>query len=44
MERARLLKDVDVHIGDVCANDDVGHIAFAAGMPMRKLERGRMYF
>ncbi|CAN9296662.1 unnamed protein product [Alternaria alternata] len=44
MERARLLKDVDVHIGDVCANDDVGHIAFAAGIPMRKLERGRMYF
>jgi predicted outer membrane lipoprotein len=44
MERARLLKDVEVHIGDVRANEDVGHIAFAAGAPKRKLERGRLYY
>jgi len=44
MERARLLKDVDVHVGDVRASEDIGHIAFAAGTPKRKLEKGRMYF
>ncbi|EMD89929.1 hypothetical protein COCC4DRAFT_125537 [Bipolaris maydis ATCC 48331] len=43
MERARLLGDVQVHIADVRGNDDVGHIAFAAGVPLRKLERGRLY-
>jgi hypothetical protein len=43
MERARLLKDVEVCVADVCGNDDVGHIAFAAGVPLRKLERGRLY-
>lgn len=43
MERARLLKDVEVHVADVCGDEDVGHIAFAAGVPMRKLERGRLY-
>jgi hypothetical protein len=42
-ERARLLKDVEVYIGDVRGNEDVGHIAFAAGVPLRKLERERMY-
>jgi hypothetical protein len=42
-ERARLLKDVEVYIGDVRGNDEVGHIALAAGVPLRKLERGRMY-
>jgi hypothetical protein len=44
MERARLLKDAEVHVGDVCGNDNVGHIAFAAGAPMRKLERDRLYY
>jgi hypothetical protein len=42
-ERARLLKDVEVYIGDVRGNEEVGHIALAAGVPLRKLERGRMY-
>lgn len=43
MERARLLKDVEVCIGDVRGNEEVGHIAIAAGIPIRKLERGRLY-
>jgi hypothetical protein len=43
MERARLLKDIDVHVGDVCGEEEVGHIAFAAGVPIRKLERNRLY-
>lgn len=43
MERARLLKDVEVHVADVRGDEDVGHIAFAAGVPLRKLERGRLY-
>jgi hypothetical protein len=43
MERTRILKDVDVQVGDVCGHDGVGHIAFAAGVPVRKLERGRLY-
>jgi hypothetical protein len=43
MERARLLKDVKVYIGDVQGDADVGHIAMAAGVPLRKLERGRLY-
>ncbi|KAI8937725.1 hypothetical protein NX059_005425 [Plenodomus lindquistii] len=43
MERARLLKDVDFHVGDVRGEDGIGHIAFAAGVPLRKLERGRLY-
>ena len=43
MERTRLLKDVEVHIADVCGEEDVGHIAFAAGVPLRHLERGRPY-
>jgi len=43
MERARLLRDVEVHVADVRGDDNVGHIAFAAGIPLRKLERGRLY-
>jgi hypothetical protein len=43
MERARVLKDVDVFVGDVQSDRDVGHIALAAGAPLRKLERGRLY-
>ncbi|KAJ4374058.1 hypothetical protein N0V83_002797 [Neocucurbitaria cava] len=43
MERARLLKDVEVHVGDVRGDEDIGHIAFSAGVPLRKLERGRLY-
>ncbi|CBX94473.1 hypothetical protein LEMA_P119640.1 [Plenodomus lingam JN3] len=43
MERARLLKDVEFHVGDVRGEDSIGHIAFAAGVPLRKLERGRLY-
>ncbi|KAF2867899.1 hypothetical protein BDV95DRAFT_164677 [Massariosphaeria phaeospora] len=43
MERARLLKDVDVYVADVQGDEDVGHIAFAAGVTLRKLERGRLY-
>jgi hypothetical protein len=43
MERARLLKDVEVCVGDVCGDEVIGHIALAAGVPLRKLERGRLY-
>ena len=43
MERARLLKDVEFCVGDVKGDSEVGHIAFAAGVPLRKLERGRLY-
>lgn len=43
MERARLLKDVELYLADVRGNDDIGHIALAAGIPLRKLERGRLY-
>ncbi|KAF2003835.1 hypothetical protein P154DRAFT_543619 [Amniculicola lignicola CBS 123094] len=43
MERARLLRDVEVCIADVRGDQDVGHIALAAGVPLRKLERGRLY-
>jgi hypothetical protein len=43
MERARLLKDVEVTVGDVRGDADVGHIALAAGVPLRKLEKGRLY-
>jgi hypothetical protein len=43
MERARLLKDMQVYIGDVQGDAEVGHIAMAAGVPLRKLERGRLY-
>ncbi|KAH4111389.1 hypothetical protein HBI64_005360 [Parastagonospora nodorum] len=43
MERARLLKDVQVYVGDVRGEEDVGHVALAAGVPLRKLERGRLY-
>lgn len=43
MERARLLKDVEFCVGDVKGDEDVGHIAFTAGVPLRKLERGRLY-
>ncbi|KAH7402532.1 hypothetical protein BKA66DRAFT_564447 [Pyrenochaeta sp. MPI-SDFR-AT-0127] len=44
MERARLLKDVEIHVADVRGDEDVGHIAFAAGVPLRKLEKGRLYY
>ena len=43
MERARLLKDVEVCVGDVRGHEDIGHVALAAGVPLRKLERGRLY-
>jgi hypothetical protein len=43
MERARLLKDIKVRVADVCGDENVGHIALAAGVPLRKLERGRLY-
>ncbi|KAH3982824.1 hypothetical protein HBI56_006440 [Parastagonospora nodorum] len=43
MERTRLLKDVEVHVGDVRGQDDIGHIAFATGHPVSKLQRGRLY-
>jgi hypothetical protein len=44
MERARLLKDVEVCIADVRGDEDVGHIALAAGVPLRRLERSRLYY
>ncbi|KAL1656653.1 hypothetical protein SLS61_000449 [Didymella pomorum] len=44
MERARLLRDQHFRVGDVKGDEDVGHIAFATGVPLRKLERGRLYY
>ncbi|KAJ4384221.1 hypothetical protein N0V86_001068 [Didymella sp. IMI 355093] len=43
MERARLLKDIPVCIGDVDGEEQIGHIALAAGVAVRKLEKGRLY-
>ncbi|KAF2747476.1 hypothetical protein M011DRAFT_477120 [Sporormia fimetaria CBS 119925] len=43
MERARLLRDVEFQIGDVTRDGETGHIAFTAGVPLRKLDRGRTY-
>ncbi|KAH3912226.1 hypothetical protein HBH56_123310 [Parastagonospora nodorum] len=43
MERSRLLRDVEVHVGDVRGQEDIGHIAFATGHPVSKLQRGRLY-
>jgi hypothetical protein len=40
MKRARLLQDIVVHLGDVCGEEDIGHIAFVAGVPLRDLEKG----
>lgn len=44
MERARLLKDIDFQVGDVRGEDEIGRVAFSAGVPLRKLERGRLYY
>lgn len=43
MERAKLLKDVEVCVGDVHGEQTTGHIALSSGVPVRKLERGRLY-
>jgi hypothetical protein len=43
MERARILKNMRVCIGDVNGDSEVGHIAFCAGTKFRPLERGRLY-
>ncbi|KAJ4357336.1 uncharacterized protein N0V89_001911 [Didymosphaeria variabile] len=43
MERARIMRDVEVYVADVAGEKDVGHVAFAAGVPLRKLERSRTY-
>ena len=43
MERARLLQDIGVHVGDVCGEEDIGHIAFGAGVPLRNLKKDRLY-
>jgi hypothetical protein len=43
MKRARLFRDLKVFVGDVRGDGNVGHIAFAAGAPLRKIERGRLY-
>ncbi|PVH97820.1 hypothetical protein DM02DRAFT_657891 [Periconia macrospinosa] len=43
MERAKLLRDVEVCVGDVHGDQATGHIALSAGVPARKLERGRLY-
>lgn len=43
MERARLMRDVEVYVADVAGDQEIGHVAFAAGVPLRKLERGRTY-
>ncbi|KAG8626147.1 hypothetical protein KVT40_006548 [Elsinoe batatas] len=46
MERSRLLFDLKVRIGDVRADDQTGHVAFAAEtdvFPIDKLDRRRKY-
>jgi hypothetical protein len=43
MGKARILNDIEVFVGDVQGDQDVGHIAFSGGVPLRKLERGRLY-
>jgi hypothetical protein len=43
MDRARLLQDVRVRIGDVKGAGDVGRIAFTNPSNTRRLEKGRMY-
>ncbi|KAJ9656207.1 hypothetical protein H2201_008619 [Coniosporium apollinis] len=45
MERARILRDVRVRIGDVRGGDGVGHVAFVGeGTKLvRRLEKGREY-
>ncbi|KAL1612087.1 hypothetical protein SLS60_000310 [Paraconiothyrium brasiliense] len=43
MERARIMRDVEVYVADVAGEKDLGHVAFAAGVPLRKLERSRTY-
>ncbi|KAF2036780.1 hypothetical protein EK21DRAFT_95989 [Setomelanomma holmii] len=45
LERAALLRDLPVRIGDVCAQEPVGAIAFARNEEgrVRRLGRGRMY-
>ncbi|OCL13730.1 hypothetical protein AOQ84DRAFT_385199 [Glonium stellatum] len=44
IERARLLKDLKVRVGDVRGGDEeVGHVAMGTGANIRKLERGRLY-
>lgn len=43
MERARLLKDLKVRIGDVRGSEEVGHVALSTGANIRRLERGRLY-
>jgi hypothetical protein len=45
MDRARLLRDMRVTIGDVHgAGEGVGHVAFArSGPDVRRLEKGRLY-
>lgn len=37
------MRDIEVYVADVAGEKDVGHVAFAAGVPLRKLERGRTY-
>jgi hypothetical protein len=43
MDRARLLQDVRVRVGDVKGALDVGQIAFTSPSSSRRLENGRMY-
>lgn len=43
MDRARALQDMRVILGDVAGEREVGHLAFAAGTEVRKLDKGRLY-
>ncbi len=43
MERARVLQDLPVQVGDICGAEDVGHIAFTSGANIRRLEMNRAY-
>lgn len=43
MERARLLRDLKVRVGDVRGSEEVGHVALGTGANIRRLERGRLY-
>jgi hypothetical protein len=43
MERARILRDLLIAVGDVKGSSDVGHVALTTSNDVRRLEKGRRY-
>jgi hypothetical protein len=41
MEKARIMQGGEMYVTDVAGEKDIGHVAFAAGAPLRKLDRCR---